>query len=176
ALSAANCCDVIVRETSSSHSTFNTGLARRTRWPWCCVRSSGGGFWFTPVHDRVFLNWAQSWRELPQRGAAAGFFGAELCLCRPGPRPVVAAAPQLPARLGHRTGVLRTEHGCGVPGRNPGMEQLDLPGVVLVRCLSGAGLPGRGDALPSQEDPVRLFRRGVDRARRPLLPRCDREV
>ena len=40
--------------------SINTCIARRTRWPWCCVRSSGGGFWFTPVHDQVFLNWAQS--------------------------------------------------------------------------------------------------------------------
>src|ERR1700730_4988093 len=42
ALSAANWGEVIVCETSSSHSWFITYTARRSRWPGCCIRSSGG--------------------------------------------------------------------------------------------------------------------------------------
>src|SRR4030081_624995 len=61
AFNAANCGDVIVCETSSCHSWFITCTARRSRWPGCCIRSSGecvsGGAFFTfhlynPITDR----------------------------------------------------------------------------------------------------------------------------
>src|SRR5258708_2715857 len=41
ALSAANCGEVIVCETSAAQSTFITWTARRSRWPGCRMRSSG---------------------------------------------------------------------------------------------------------------------------------------
>src|SRR2546428_2915559 len=58
---AANWGDVMVCETSLFHRRFITCTARRSRWPGCCIRSSGGcasgGPFFTlhlynPITDR----------------------------------------------------------------------------------------------------------------------------
>src|SRR5260370_14432 len=43
AFSAANWGDVIVCDTSSFHNRFIACTARRSRWPGCCIRSSGAG-------------------------------------------------------------------------------------------------------------------------------------